>query len=307
MVVITESPIMVNEIFSKQKVDSYGINLIKAKDVWNSSEKGDGVVIAVIDTGCHVGHPYLKNSIIGGYNFTNDDNGDPQIFEDYRGHGTHVAGIIAAGENEIGNVGVAPRSKILVLKTIDAYGKGSYNKVIKALIYAMDWVGPNGEKVSIINMSLGGIVHREDLYTVIKEARNKGILIVVAAGNEGDGNTDTIEISYPGFYQEVIQVGAVNQLGEISLYSNTNINLDFVAPGDNIVSTFLDGKYAELTGTSMATPFVSGALALVLNMISSQTNNPIVASHLAYFYLVKHAKKLGHSYLEEGNGLIQLI
>ncbi|MGN4444936.1 S8 family peptidase [Bacillus cereus group sp. MYBK79-1] len=300
MVIIKESPAIIDEVFDEINGDGYGGKLIKAKEVWSSSKKGEGIVVAVIDTGCYTEHSCLRGNIIGGYNFTKDDHGDTSIFEDYRGHGTHVAGIIA------GNIGVAPESKLLILKVFNVHGQGSYDNVIRAIKYAMDWSGPNGEKVSIINMSLGGLIHREDLYKVIKEARAKGILIA-AAGNEGDGRSDTIEISYPGFYQEVIQVGAVDYSGKISMYSNTNINLDFVAPGTEIISTFLGGKYARMSGTSMATPFVSGALALVWNLLSFQAESPVVTSYLVHLYLINHAKKLGFSYLEEGNGLIQLV
>lgn len=157
-----------------------------------------------------------------------------------------MSGIIAAKENGSTIVGVAPKSKLLILKTIDGHGKGSYSNVIKAIEYAMSWKGTNGEKVAIINMSLGGIVHREELYLVIKKARDIGILIVVAAGNEGDGNPESIEISYPGFYKEVIQVGAVDRYKKITPYSNTNINLDFVAPGSEITSTFFGGDLQNL-------------------------------------------------------------
>ncbi|MBC6975081.1 MULTISPECIES: S8 family peptidase [Bacillus] len=302
MVIIKESPAIVEEVFYELKDEPYGINLLKAKEVWDASKKGEGIVIAVIDTGCCTNHPDLKDNIIGGYNFTNDDYGDTYVFEDYRGHGTHVAGIIASKSN-----GIAPKSKLLVLKTFDIHGTGNCENVIRAIKYAVDWVGPSGEKVSIINMSIVGAVHSEYLYKVIREAREKGVLFVIATGNEGNVSSNTVVDYYPGLYQEVIQVGAINQSRKALLYSNTIINLDFLAPGNGIVSTFLGGNYAKMTGTSMAAPFVSGAFALVLNMVSSQTDNAVVSSYLAYSYLKIYAKKLGFSYLEEGSGLIQLI
>ncbi|MCM3358148.1 S8 family peptidase [Psychrobacillus sp. MER TA 171] len=302
---IVESPYQVKSIVNKLERIPYGIDLIKTREAWEKSNKGESIIVAVIDTGCDFNHPDLEEAIIDGYNFTTDDNGDVNIYMDYRGHGTHVAGIIAARENNQGIIGVAPKSQLLVLKTIDKNGKGNLQNVIKAINYAIRWNGPKNQKVSIINMSLGGVQHFEELYEVIKEARKKGVLIVAAAGNDGDGRPDTQEISYPGFYQEVIQVGSINEDLTLSSYSNTNINLDFVAPGGAILSTFLNGQYALLSGTSMAAPYVSGALALILNL-HKEHHDPVISSFLSYSYLFKHAKKLGNSYLEEGNGLIQL-
>ncbi|MFF1995380.1 S8 family peptidase [Bacillus mycoides] len=306
MKTISESPFKIASITNEPEQIPYGLDLIRAHDVWESSRKGDGIVVAIMDTGCDSHHPVLSGAIVGGYNFTDDDNGNTNNFTDYCGHGTHVAGIIAARENIKGVIGVAPKSQLLILKTINKYGNGSYQNVINALRYAINWRGPNNEKVSIINMSLGSTTHDEELYSAIKDARKQGILLVVAAGNSGDGKGDTTEISYPGFYQEVIQIGSINQDLTLSSFSNTNINLDFVAPGEDVLSTFLDGKYARLSGTSMATPFVSGALALILNLIPSSFNNPTLTSFVSYSYLLEHAKNLGYSSLEQGNGLIQL-
>ncbi|EJV54861.1 S8 family peptidase [Bacillus cereus] len=304
---ITESPFEVKSIFNNPQQIPYGLDLIKAREVWGASNKGEGIVVAVMDSGCDIDHPDLQGSIIDGYNFTDDDNGDSNIYKDHRGHGTHVAGIIAARENEFGIVGVAPKSKLLILKTINKNGKGKYQNIINAIRYAIDWRGPNNEKVSVINMSLGGTQHDDELYKAIKDARKQGILLVVAAGNEGDGKSESIEISYPGFYQEVIQVGSINQSEKISYFSNSNINLDFVAPGGAVISTFLNGQYAKLSGTSMATPYVSGALALIIKLIPNHNFNPTITSFLAYSYLLEHAKTLGLSVFEEGNGLIQLV
>src|SRR5699024_8692239 len=110
------------------------------------------------------------------------------VYSDYNGHGTHVAGISAAykSTNGRGLYGVAPKSKLLILKVLDKYGNGSYQNVIRAIQYAMNWTGPNGEKVNIINMSLGGAQPDESLHAYIKAAREQGIILVSAAGNEGD-------------------------------------------------------------------------------------------------------------------------
>ncbi|PKJ52295.1 peptidase S8 [Bacillus sp. SN10] len=304
MTEVTLKPIQAKTLYENTQKISEGIKMIKAMDVWGISEKGKGIVIAIIDTGCEINHPDLKGNIIGGYNFTEDDNSSPYIYKDYRGHGTHVAGIIAASDNRKGIVGVAPESKLLILKVIDKNGVGSYKNLIKAIEFSINWEGPNKEKVSIINISLGGPLPDEKLYTTIKKAKNKGIVLIAASGNEGDGNENTNEISYPGFYKEVIQVGSITKDKKPSKFSNTNINLDFVAPGENIISTHLNNDYVQLSGTSMAAPHVAGAIALIIKMIGKQKTE--IIPYLVKFYLIVHSQRLGFPNTQEGYGLIQL-
>lgn len=297
------NPVSINSIHENAQKISKELDLLKVPELWNQNTKGEGVIIAIIDSGCDLNHQDLKENIIGGYNFTEDDT--PEIFTDYLGHGTHVAGIVAAADNELGIIGVAPKSKLLILKVIDQTEKGSYKNLIRAINYAINWTGPNNEKVSVINMSLGSTKHSEELYQTIKDAKKKGIVLVSAAGNGGDGLDTTFEISYPGFYKEVIQVGAIDSNCRPTKFSNTNVNIDFVAPGENILSTHLQNKYIELSGTSMAAPFVTGAVALILSMLKE--TDPIMIPYLVYSYLVVHAQKLGFSNAQEGYGLIQVV
>ncbi|WP_375200841.1 S8 family peptidase [Bacillus sp. RS11] len=281
------------------------LDKIKAREIWDETDQGSGIIVAVLDSGIQTNHPSLKSNIIGGFNFTEDDEGKTDIYNDYLGHGTHVSGIIAALDNNKGVVGVAPKSNLLVLKVIDKHGKGSYSSLINAIKYAMEWVGPNGEKVSVINMSLGGTEANEELHKVIKMAHSKGIVLIAAAGNEGDGDKETIEISYPGFYKEVIQVGSISEAQTPSKFSNSNDNLDFVGPGENILSTHLNNDFVELTGTSMAAPFVAGSATLILKLINSTESylNPVYV----YNYLLTHALPLENLSINQvGNGFIQL-
>ncbi|MEI4802394.1 S8 family peptidase [Bacillus sp. NPDC077411] len=304
MTEITLKPIQTKTLYENTQKIPEGIEMIKAIDVWGISEKGKGIVIAIIDTGCEINHPDLKENIISGYNFTKDDNNNPNIYKDYRGHGTHVAGIIAASDNGKGIVGVAPESKLLILKVIDKNGIGSYENLIKAIEFSINWEGPNKEKVSIINISLGGSLPDKKLYTTIKRAKKKGIFLIAASGNEGDGDENTNEISYPGFYKEVIQVGSITKDKKPSKFSNTNINLDFVAPGENIISTHLNNNYVQLSGTSMAAPHVTGAIALIIKIIGKQ--EPEILPYLVKSYLIVHSQRLGFPNTQEGYGLIQL-
>ncbi|MDX1805798.1 MAG: S8 family peptidase [Paenisporosarcina sp.] len=275
-----------------------GVEIIQAPEIWPET-KGKGITVAVLDTGCDTDHPDLMDRIIGGYNFTKDDGGDPLKFEDYNGHGTHVAGTIAATLNNSGVVGVAPEANLLILKVLGKNGSGQYAWIIKAIQYAID------QKVDIISMSLGGPNDVKALHGVIIEAVNQKILVVCAAGNDGDGKDSTDEFGYPGFYNEVISVGAVNLERKSSGFTNSNNQVDLVAPGEKIISTYLNGTYATLSGTSMATPHVSGALALLKVISNAAFERDLTVPEL-YSQLIKRTVPLGNSPNIEGNGLIYL-
>ncbi|MEY9980604.1 S8 family peptidase [Lysinibacillus sp. RC79] len=298
-------PVKIVKLFKVLSTVPDNLDKIRARELWEESDQGSGSIVAVLDSGVQMDHPNLEPNIIGGYNFTDDDDGDPKIYKDYLGHGTHVSGIIAAIDNGKGIIGVAPKSKLLILKVINHKGRGNFESLVKGIMYAVNWIGPNGEKVNIINMSLGGTEAHEELHKAIKYARSKGIVLVSAAGNEGDGNIDTIEISYPGFYKEVIQVGSISEAQTPSKFSNTNVNLDFVGPGENILSAHLNNDYVELTGTSMASPFVAGAAALIIKIVNR--SEPHLIPMYVYDYLLSHALPLENFSINQvGNGFIQL-
>ena len=276
----------------------YGINMIQAKSFWNTSQKGEGINIAIIDSGCDIEHINLKDNIVGVRNFTDEDNKNQNIVVDRVGHGTHVTGIIAAnGENGI--VGVAPKANIYVLKAINRSGTGKLSWVINAINYAVE------KKVDIISMSLGMSANNEKLERAVKEAVNKNILVVCAAGNEVDGNADDFQYSYPAAYVDVISVGAVDKRGNPAYFSNANLVIDVVAPGVEILSTYPNNSYASLSGTSMATPYVSGSLALLKNWSKEEFQRDLTEEEL-YAQLIKHTKTLNYSRAVQGNGLIYL-
>jgi major intracellular serine protease len=241
----------------------YGVNLIKAPELWNTGEKGEGVVVAVLDTGIDLTHPDLADRIIGGRNFTNE--GTPEDFMDRNGHGTHVAGTIAATENGSGVVGVAPQAKLLICKVLNRHGSGEYKGITDAIRWATHWKGPNGERVRVMNMSLGGPMHDAEQYSAILEACSKGIIVVVASGNEGDADETTLEYGYPALYNECVTVAACDEGKELAYFSNNSRQVDVIAAGVDVLSTYPTSQYAVLSGTSMATPHVSGALALIIN------------------------------------------
>jgi len=217
--------------------------------------KGSGIItVAVVDSGIDLSHEDLQGVVsTNGYDFVEDDD-QPQ---DESGHGTHVTGTIAAITNN--NKGVAGVTwgnvKILPLKVFGADGSGSVLNVAKAFVYAVD----NGAK--IINFSGGG-GYSDVIYEAVKYAYENDVVIVCAAGNE-DG-----PVIYPAAHSETIAVGAVNSSGQRASYSNYGSELDVVAPGGDesggVLSTYLNNQYAEAIGTSMATPHVTGVVALMI-------------------------------------------
>ena len=268
---------------------------INATTVHNYDIKGDDVLIAIIDTGC-ADHDLLRDKIIGGKNFTQE--GSESDYTDFNGHGTHVAGIIAASENNYFK-SIAPNSKLLILKALDSNGQGSMQSILSAIRYAIDY------KVDIINMSLGSRKGSDDLHEIIKEAIDKNISVVCASGNSGDDNPNTDELDFPGSYEEVIEVGAVDSNRNVSIFSNSNKYVDIVAPGENIMSTYLDNNFKSLTGTSMATPIISGSLALLLQWSKKEFKRRLPEKEL-YSLLIKNTKSLKIDRSAQGNGYIYI-
>ena len=299
-------PYRIEDIISAAPEIPEGVRMVQAPEIWEAAGHGKGNVIAILDTGCQADHPDLSRRIIAGRNFTGDFGGDPENFDDNNGHGTHVAGTAAASLREGGGIaGVAPEADLLIVKVLSGEGSGDYDGIINGIHYALDWRGPNGEKTSVISMSLGGPEDIPELYEAVKRAVDAGIPVVCAAGNEGDDSAKTDEFAFPGAYGEVIQVGAVDFSRNIAPFSNTNNEIDLVAPGINIYSSYPGNKYASLSGTSMAAPHVSGALALIKNIEEKEFQRNLTEAEL-YAQLVRRTVPLGYPKTAEGNGLLAL-
>ncbi|OTW73431.1 peptidase S8 [Bacillus thuringiensis serovar roskildiensis] len=281
-----------------------GIDFINAKKYWANGHYGQDTVIAVIDTGCDINHEELKDNIIGTFNFTDDDNGKINIATDYTGHGTHVAGIIAA-TNTKHSIGIAPKAKLLVIKAIGHTSISTHKHLIKAIRFATTWRGKNGERVDIMNLSLGTKSDVPELRKAVDEALQENIFVVVAAGNYGDGSELTDEILYPGYYEEVIQVGAVGKNLVPTHMSNTNQNIDFLSLGESVYSTYPQNNYIRLTGTSVATPHITGAISLILSYFKAK-RLPF-SQNIIYQYLLSHSFLLkGYTNKTQGNGVLKL-
>lgn len=208
---------------------------------------GNPIKIAVFDTGIS-SHSDLH--IAGGVSYVDS----VQEYSDDKGHGTHIAGTIAALDNAVGVVGAAPDSELYAVKVANSSGEGYTSSVIEGIEWAIE------NKIKIINMSFVSAQYSESLHEAIKKANDAGIIIVAAAGNNGAGE-DTIQ--YPAKYPEVIAVGAVDSSHHRADYSATGAELDLVAPGYGIISTTMNGGYGVSSGTSNAAAHVTGAAALL--------------------------------------------
>jgi subtilisin len=229
----------------------WGIQRVNAPAAWPTTQ-GARVKIAVIDTGIDSTHPDLKANVAGGWNATDAVN--PGNFMDDQGHGTHVSGTIAAVGITGGVVGVAPQASLYGVKVLDKDGNGTISDVIAGI----DWAVKN--HMDVVNMSLGADSGSDALHQEVQAAVNAGVVIVAAAGNANGG-----PLSFPGAYPEAIAVSASDENDHFASYSSAGAGVTFIAPGSNVLSTIIGGKYGLDTGTSMATPHVSGLAALAIS------------------------------------------
>jgi len=241
--------------------NSWGVKRIGAGTV-HGYNKGTGVRVAIIDTGIDWNHPDLGANYKGGHDFVNSDN-DPM---DDNGHGTHVAGIAAAEDDDSGVVGVAPEAALYALKVLDSEGSGYWSDIIAAIQWSVD----NG--MQVINMSLGASRAPSDLQTACDNAYSAGILLVAAAGNSGNRWGYGNNVIYPARYDSVIAVAATDGTDTRASWSSAGPAVELAAPGVGVYSTYWDNTYATKSGTSMASPHVAGTAALVMVAYPSWTN-----------------------------------
>lgn len=225
----------------------WGVDRIDAELAW-ATTRGAGVKVAVIDTGIALSHTDLR--VKGGVNTINPR----KSYADDNGHGTHVAGTIAALDNSIGVVGVAPLAELYAVKVLNKQGIGFLSDIIEGLQWSID----NG--MQVVNMSLGG-GGNATYEQAIRATYQAGLVIVAAAGNDGPAENT---VSYPAKYAETIAVSATDISDTIASFSSRGPEVDLAAPGVNIYSTWYTGGYRSGSGTSMATPHVAGAAALLI-------------------------------------------
>ncbi len=268
---------------------NWGADLVNAPEVWARGYTGQGVIVAVLDTGVDRTHPDLEANIwtntgeINGNGIDDDGNGfvddvygwnfdgNNNNTIDIHSHGTHVAGTIAAANNDFGVTGIAYNAKIMPVKVVDDWGNGNEKNVAKGVRYAVD----NGARV--INISLGGDKDVQELREAVEYAGSRGAIVVMAAGNSG---RPTMLTNYPSSYAQTrgIAVGAVTSSNILATWSNRagTVEVPYVtAPGVSIYSTNPKGSYGFKSGTSMATPHVAGVVALMLSANPDLTDGQV--------------------------------
>lgn len=312
---------------SSEYMANYGLDMIGAEAAYQQGWTGDGVTVAVLDSGIDTDHADLTYS--GGYSFVSDDTN----VEDDHGHGTHVAGIIAATKNDFGTHGVAFDATILPVKVLNANGSGNFSDIKAGLQYAHE----QGAKIANLSLgaNLGYNVTKQETAAydwwfgdTYKNVVANGTMVVMAAGNSGYDckvkdstyskwiGDQQLTCSFPAAlpsvagYEELqtggwITVGAVDSTGKMAYYSNLAgemKNYYLVAPGSDILSTTNDGSTGTMSGTSMAAPHVSGAAALLFQKFPHLQNSDIAS------ILFTSATDLGEEGIDEvyGHGLLNV-
>ncbi len=241
-----------DELYGEQ----WQTQMVNAEFAWKMETYGNGIKIAVIDSGCFP-HDDLKVNLLEGKNYF-DGSVDTT---DADGHGTHVSGIIAAENNDFGIIGVAPKAKIVPLKCFEN-NNASFDIIAEAIYDAVDIFD-----CQIINMSFGTSINSRTIKEAINYAYKNGLILVAAVGNYG-----TSTIYYPAGYEEVIGVGSVGIDKEKSEFSQSNESVTVVAPGEMVKSTSNTNGYEYKQGTSQSAPFVSGMAAILLSMNNNISN-----------------------------------
>jgi len=254
---------------------------------WGDS-KGSGVGVAVLDTGIDKNHPDLPELFAGTNTIDDTDFGS-----DGSGHGTHVAGTIAAQDNSIGVVGVSPQVNLYAVKVLGDDGSGTVGSVVAGIEWAVE------QKIPVINMSLGADDSYETLEDACLEAEREGHLLISSAGNSGNVPGRGENVSYPAGYASVLAVAASDSNDNRARFSSTGPEVELIAPGVAIRSTFPDDSYGSASGTSMAAPHVSGTAALVWAADPGLTNKELRT------LLQESAEDLGLRAVHQGYGLVR--
>lgn len=273
---------------------TYKVPVPGIPSIWSETQ-GEGVKVAVLDTGIDTDHRDLTNALIDSQDFTGEG------IEDQNGHGTHCAGIIAAYSDHKGLIGIAPKAKLLIGKVLDRDGKGELENIVQGINWAVE------KKANIISISFGGNYSSNELHKAIHHALAEGVFVICAAGNQG--SLYQSNISYPARYGGVITIAAHDQNGHPLGASSRGGELDFIAPGDEVFSTYKDGGYAKLTGTSMAASWVAGLAALIKSKHNNTRNNetPLDNNEDLREHLLRMASHPGSHDNETGyGGLIAL-
>jgi major intracellular serine protease len=278
----------VGDIQTLTQIYPQNVRDLNVPKIW-SKTKGKGVLVLVLDTGCPYNHPDLNKNV----DLSKCKSFIPgeDIFDIYVGHGTHVSGTIGATDNAEGIVGIAPEVTIVTAKVLDRNGRSNGDSILKGLEYAIQC------NADVVNMSLGGSSPMPAVHEVIKKLTSRNIPVICSAGNNGQNN-----VLYPAQYDECIAVGSYSDsiLKDRSIFSSWGDTLDIMAPGEKILSTFLNGSYSVMSGTSMAAPVVSGVVALLISFYKKQ--NKVLTVEEIKKLLYTNALDVGEKGKDQQNG-----
>jgi subtilisin family serine protease len=263
--------------------NSWGADHISADAALTAGYSGEGVKVAVLDSGVNFNHFDLRDNFDLsanelGYDFVSDD-----FFpEDVYGHGTHVAGILAAASNGFGVVGVAPNAQIIALRVLDDNGGGTASRIIEALQWIQNYNAAHPDSpIRITNNSYGTGSNSSQLEAAFDVLASSGVLHIGSAGNDGSAAGNGNNVSYPARYASVVAVAALDKNNLRASFSSTGADVEIAAPGVAVLSTWKDGTniagplpfsfasyageyFIEANGTSMASPHVAGVAALLM-------------------------------------------
>lgn len=279
-------------VYAYQQEVPYGISKVQAQEVHQESQTGSGVKLGIIDTGIDASHEDLK--VADGFSvFDSGEDKDP--YHDGSGHGTHVAGTAAALDNNTGVVGVAPEAELYAIKVLDSDGSGSSAGVVRGLEWAIQ------NEMGVINMSLGSSEPSRAIEDAVDTAFDEyDILVVAAAGNEGNDEGTGNTVGYPAQHESVLAVAATDQNDSRAAFSSTGPGVDISAPGVSILSSVPGNGYDKLNGTSMAAPHVAGAGTVLKAALPNASAAELKER------LKSTAKDIGDNPEWYGNGLLQL-
>jgi subtilisin len=234
----------------------YGIQITNAETAIDQGATGDGVTIAVVDTGIDANHETLEENIVGGYAVSGVEcsGGCDAPWDDDQYHGTHVAGTAAAALNGVGVYGVAPDANLLAVKALGGNGGGSFAGIAEGI----EWSVNNG--ADVINLSLGG-PESQAVSDAVQFAANNDVIVISAAGNAGPCSDC---VNAPANDPNAVAVSATDENDELANFSSTGPDVEIAAPGAGVESTFPDDEYNSISGTSMSSPHVAGAAATLL-------------------------------------------
>ncbi|MBI4370505.1 MAG: S8 family peptidase [Elusimicrobia bacterium] len=269
------------------KEQPWGIQRVRASKAWEKT-RGEGAKVCIIDTGIDLTHPDVAPNVRAGKDLSGSTTTTSDI-TDYVGHGTHVAGTIAAIDDDSGVVGVAPKANLYISKVFGKSGSTSLSAVIAGIEYCTEI------EADVINMSLGSSRDNTAMHEAVKAAFHAGAAIIVSAGNSGGS------VGFPGAYEEVLGIAASDDSDKIASFSSHGQEVDLIAPGVKVLSTVptSKGSYAQYNGTSMAAPHVTGLAALVRSAFPNFNNTQV------YTLLKETAAKIGLKNEEQGSGLPQ--